>query len=136
MMAGRYDQPEAPESAPRLFDDALVPIEPYPTLVAVDPAGTNRPAETIQEAFDRFHAANPWVYAELERMALELVRAGHRRIGIGMLFEVLRWRWLRATTDTGSTFHLNNNYRSRYARLLMAHPELDDVFETRVVRTA
>ena len=133
----RYDQPEPAENAPRLFDDDLTPIEPYPTMVDVELPRGNRPAESIQEAFDRFHAANPWVYTELRSMTLELVRAGRDRIGMKMLFEVLRWRWLRATTDTSSTFHLNNSYTSRYARLIAENtPELEGVFETRRIKTA
>lgn len=131
----RYDQPEPALEAPTLFDPP--PLAPMPTLEPVDPPGTQRPPATIQEAFDRFHQANPWVAVELRGMALDLVDAGHERVGIGMLFEVLRWRYMRATTDTSSTFRLNNNYRSRYARLLADEcPALDGVFETRRLHTA
>lgn len=131
MRPARYDQPEA-ALAPTLFDPP--PLEPMPTLVAVDGA---RPAETIQQAFMRFHEANPWVAAELRRMALDLVAQGHQRVGIGMLFEVLRWRFMRGTDDPGSTFKLNNNYRSRYARMLeLTTPELAGRFETRALHTA
>ena len=125
----RYDAPRPAQMAPTLFDPP--PIAPRPTL---HPA---QPPATIQEAFENFHSLNPWVADELRRMALDLVRAGHQRIGLKMLFEVLRWRYMRGTTDPGSEFKLNNNYASRYARLLEATtPELEGRFQMRKVRTA
>lgn len=91
-------------------------------------------APTIDEAFDLFHTANPWVYDALVRLARDLVAAGRERVGIGMLFEVLRWQWALGTADPTSEFKLNNNYRSRYARLIMSREtDLDGVFETRAL---
>lgn len=94
-----------------------------------------QPGETLDEQFMRFHRANPWVFTKLRDMALELKKKGHSKIGIKMLFEVLRWQYYRQTTDTAS-FKLNNNYTSRYARLLMQEvPELKGGFETRTLQT-
>ena len=91
---------------------------------------------TIDRQFRVFHARNPWVYTELVAMTRDLVSRGHTRVGIGMLFEVLRWQTMRATTDPASDFRLNNNYRSRYARLIMdTCPDLAGVFETRRIST-
>ena len=42
---------------------------------------------SIEEKFEAFHAANPWVYTELLRMTRELVGRGHRRVGMKMLFD-------------------------------------------------
>jgi hypothetical protein len=90
---------------------------------------------SIQERFERFHQANPWVYESLRTLSLDLVGRGQTRIGIGMLFEVMRWHYARSTKDPSSDFRLNNDYRSRYSRLLMDNePELAFVFETRVLR--
>lgn len=90
---------------------------------------------SIQEAFQRFHGNNPWVLESLEVLTRDYLARGHTQVGIGMLFEVLRWQYDRATT--GDDFRLNNNYRSRYVRLLIArHPEWSDVFETRGLRSA
>lgn len=87
---------------------------------------------SIQAAFEQFHERNPWVYRHLVQLARDLHRRGRNKIGIGMLFEVLRWEYLRVTVDPDSDFKLNNNYRSRYARLIAArNPDLVDVFETR-----
>jgi hypothetical protein len=51
-----------------------------------------------------------------------------------MLFEVVRWE--HALDTSGSEgFRLNNSLTSRYARAIMAaHPDLDGLFETRVLR--
>lgn len=94
-------------------------------------------AASIQERFEAFHQLNPWVYDALEELTEEWVRNGHRRIGIGMLFEVLRWQYGRMTVDPASEFKLNNNYRSRYTRLLTEQrPEWADVFETRQLQAS
>lgn len=89
---------------------------------------------SIQDRFEAFHAANPWVFEALKRLALDARSRGRTRIGIGQLTEVLRWEYGRATR--GDDFKINNDFRSRYARLLMAVvPELDGVFETRELKT-
>jgi hypothetical protein len=91
-------------------------------------------AATIQERFEAFHRLNPWVLHALERLTADYLTHGARRVGIGMLFEVLRWRYTTATE--GDEFRLNNNYRSRYVRLLIErHPEWEPAFEVRALRT-
>jgi hypothetical protein len=109
-----------------LFDSASVPrfvVAPF--------------TGTIDDAFRAFHAANPWVYDALVELTRDLISRGHVRIGIGMLFEVLRWHWHRATVDPSSEFKLNNSYRSRYARLIMSREEdLAGVFELRRLTAA
>lgn len=91
--------------------------------------------ETIQQRFESFHKLNGWVLEALERMTVDYLERGHKRVGIGMLTEVLRWQYGRQTT--GDAFKLNNSYRSRYVRLMVErHPEWDDVFEQRVLKAA
>lgn len=86
---------------------------------------------TLDQQFDAFHAANPHVYSNLRRLALDAARRG-RKMGIKALYEVLRWQYSMNTTDDVSEFKLNNNYTSFYARLLMdQEPELAGYFETR-----
>lgn len=120
--------PTPPEPQP----DALFPIEDIPVLnTSAEP-----PAGSIEDRFRQFHEANPWVYERLRVLALDMVGRGHRRIGIGMLWEVLRWQYARATVSEDG-LKLNNDYRSRYARLLAESDErLSDAFETRRLRTA
>lgn len=92
---------------------------------------------TIQEAFEQFHRLNPWVFDALVTLARDLHRKGHQRIGIGMLFEVLRWNYLTRTVDPAGDFKLNNNYRSRYARMIAdTCPDLTAVFETRQLKAS
>lgn len=85
--------------------------------------------------FREFHATNPEVYQELVVLARQALARGKRKIGIGMLWEVMRWgRWLAITGD--DEFKLNNNYRSRYARLIMEQePDLRGIFEIRELKT-
>jgi hypothetical protein len=96
----------------------------------------HEPDATIQERFEAFHAANPAVYERLCDLARSLVRKGHQRVGIGVLWETLRYTEL-STRDAGSEFKLNDHYRSRYARLIADNePDLADVFELRKLRAA
>lgn len=91
---------------------------------------------TIQERFEAFHAANPWVYDAFVALTEDWIRRGHTRIGIKMLAEVLRWQYGRKTADS-SSFKLNNVFPSRYVRRMLAeHPEWADVFETRELKSA
>lgn len=99
--------------------------------VSVQPREHVGPRErTIAAAMWRFHLDNPHVYDEIVRLARRWKRAGHRKCGIGMIFEVLRWR--SGMRTGGDDFKLNNNYRSYYARMVMAQePDLDGIFELR-----
>jgi len=87
----------------------------------------------LDDEFEAFRRANPHVERELVALLNLWVARGRQRVGIGMLFEVLRWnRYLQ----TGhADFKLNNNHRSRYARLLMAnYPAFAGIFETRELK--
>jgi hypothetical protein len=106
-----------------LFDE-------YP--VVDHPVGHVGPTDgrTIEEMFWSFHHENPHVYDELVRLARRARRRGVARVGMKMLFEVLRWDF--ALRTGGDEFKLNNNYTSYYARLVMVNePDLEGVFETR-----
>lgn len=91
--------------------------------------------DTIQDRFESFNALNPWVLESFERMTADYLSRGHARIGIGMLTEVLRWHYSRQTA--GDAFKINNDYRSRYVRLLIErHPEWADAFQCRTLKAA
>ncbi len=105
--------------------ELIFPVKPEPEG-HVGPS----PEATIREAFLRFHRENPNVYVQLVQMAQQAHRAGASKLGIGMMFEVLRWQAVLRTR--GDDFKLNNNYRSYYARLILArNPELEGIFELR-----
>jgi len=120
---------------PSLFDLPTLPRPVLARVTRVVPVARSEHS-TIAEQFAAFDAANPAVYEALRHLALDLVRRGQKRIGIGMLYEVLRWQAAIATTDADSCFSLNNNLRALYARALMARePELAGVFEVRELRS-
>lgn len=102
----------------------------FPTLVT--PVLVGEPS--LDERFAAFHDANPQVYIELRRLALDAVRRGSIRLSIGMLYEVARWSAM--TTRGDDHWKLDNSYRSRYARLLAdSEPELSACFTMRELRT-
>lgn len=60
---------------------------------------------------------------------------GVEKIGIGHMFEVLRWEYHRRTKGDKDDFKLNNNYRSRYARLIVQlHPDIGEMLELRELK--
>lgn len=88
---------------------------------------------SISEDFQIFHEHNRGVYDFIVRQARSLKDIGHRKVGIGMLWEVLRWSRMQTT---GEDYKLNNNFRSRYARLIMEQePDLRGIFDIRELRS-
>lgn len=116
-----------------LFDPPALPPPPEPPR-ALTRSDTTDEARTATQKFWQFHRANPDVYVQLVRLARQMRARGRAQYGIGSLFEVLRWH--RALETEGDPFKLNNNWRSRYARLIAAQePDLSDFFETRQLRS-
>ena len=91
-----------------------------------------RAPNKLRERFEKFHAANPHVYAELHKLATQYRSArGDRQIGISLLFEVLRWHTM-LQTDSDDGFKLSDNYRAFYSRLLMeSDASLAGLFRTK-----
>lgn len=87
--------------------------------------------------FASFHANNPHVYEAFLLLARQARHVkGYRRIGINMLYEQLRWEGRFRVRPDDSGFFLNQNFTSRYARLIMdSEPDLADLFETRRLRS-
>jgi hypothetical protein len=96
---------------------------------------SNNP-DSISWRFLEFHRQNPQVYAELVRLVRVALGRGRKKIGIKMLWEVVRWNlWLRTDAESDG-FKMNNNYHSRYARLIMKNePDLAGVFEVRELKS-
>lgn len=90
---------------------------------------------TPRERFEAFHARNPHVYQRLVAMTRALRDRGHTRVGMKMLFEVLRHDYMLTTDDPDSDFKLNNSMTAFYSRLVMdLNPDLDGIYETRKQR--
>lgn len=91
---------------------------------------------TIQEQFEAFHRAHPDVYELFKRFAQELRAAGRPHYGAKAILERVRWHYATSSASA-EEFKINNNYTSRYARLLIAEcPEFADFFETRRLTSA
>jgi hypothetical protein len=88
---------------------------------------------SLSQQFEDFHRANPSVYNSLSILTRQWLRSGRGHLGMKMLFEVLRWQTAMATDDPHSDFKLNNNYTSRYARMLDA--EFPGVFQLRELKS-
>lgn len=111
--------------AGRLRDEEAE-IEAHPSALAARD-------DRVERAFRVYHAAHPWVLARLVSMVRRYHGIGKRR-GIGFFFEVLRHEYLMDSTD-GDGFKLNNNFRSRYARMIERdHPGLRGFFRKRRLR--
>jgi len=97
---------------------------------------THRPVPSALDLrFWVFHRQNQKVYETLKRLAMTMWQKGRKQIGVGMLWEVLRWE-MYLETSPDAEYKLNNSYRSRYARLLMLQePELANLFETRELKS-
>lgn len=84
-----------------------------------------------------FHRKHPEIYDEIVALARTLTAAGHKRLGIGMLWETMRYfRALHGLPDPGEAYKLNNNHRSHYSRMIVERePDLADKFELRELRS-
>jgi hypothetical protein len=84
--------------------------------------------------FIKFHEENPFVYQRLKELAIEWKEAGHDKIGIAMLYEVMRWTAGLKNKDIDG-YTLNNNYKAYYARMLMFNESsLRGMFEVRGIK--
>ena len=106
-------------------------IEPS---VEPDPSHTADDGSFADRRFREFHRDNPEVYEELMVLVRQALARGRKKIGIKMLWEVVRWNRFLRTTD--EKYKLNNNYHSRYARLIMNNElGLAGIFETRELKS-
>jgi hypothetical protein len=89
---------------------------------------------TIQERWDAWKAANPWVLPTVEHLIAAWLAAGHKRASLKQVWEVIRYQYGRTT---GDRFKANNDFTSRAARDILArHPEWADAIETRELRAS
>lgn len=91
---------------------------------------------SIQSLFETFHTKNPHVYKHLVTLARQVRDTGYKHYSINSLFERLRWHY-QFDVVTSDRFKLNNNFRSRYARLVMEkETDLQGFFKLRSVNHA
>lgn len=91
---------------------------------------------SIQQRYEQWRDANPWVLPALARLLDDWSAHGGRRVGVKAAAE---W-WMRffyARQIQTSDFRVNNSYTSRLARdLIEKYPHLAEVIETRELRAA
>ena len=96
------------------------------------PLNNGEPSK-LEIAFWTFHNTNPPIYRLLVKFARQWrERRGEDAVmGIGQLFERVRWE-ISMGTIGDANFKLNNNHRAFYARLIMdCNPDLDGIFRLR-----
>ena len=86
--------------------------------------------KSITARFKKFHAANPNVYDSLVTLARQFrSRRPDAKLGIAMLYEVLRWNFY-ISTDSDEPYKLTNDFKAFYARMIMDQEEdLAGVFQ-------
>lgn len=91
---------------------------------------------SIDERFQDFHRQNPHVFDILVEQSLRIKReAGVDHYGLQAIYEAVRFDRMVKTKGKDS-FKLNNDFVSRYARVIMdSVPELEGFFETRAIRS-
>jgi hypothetical protein len=93
------------------------------------------PRQSIDSQFREFHTRNPHIFEEITKRAFALRAAGQSKIGISLIFESMRYD--AAIKTLSRDFKLNNNFRSRYSRLLLdTFPTLRGVITTRTLQAA
>lgn len=96
--------------------------------------------DRIQRRFLKFHADNPHIYRLLVKYTRDAVLAREERgmsraYGIAAVVERVRWH-VNVEAQGAEEFKLPNDFRARYARLIMAQEQdLLGVFELRSLRT-
>jgi hypothetical protein len=89
----------------------------------------------IEERFLSFHRDNPDIYLTLARLARQAKASGRQKMGVKMLWEVMRWELIIQSTGSEG-YKLNNDFPSRYARLIMEQEQdLSTFFELRRLRS-
>lgn len=90
---------------------------------------------TIQDKFEKFHQENPRIFVLFVHYAKLLKKKGFTTYSAKAIFEQVRWH-MSVRVKNGKPYKLNNNYTSRYARLLTeTHPAFTDFFESRTLRS-
>ena len=88
----------------------------------------------LDKQFERYHAENPHVFELFRRFAFMAKNSGRTKYSARAIYH--RMRWHMDIEVKGDDYKLNNNYSSRYARLLIQKfPEFEGFFETRTLRS-
>lgn len=65
-------------------------------------------------------------------LTFALIRKGHTKLGVKMIWETMRYQYLKSARLDGDVYHLNNVYTASISRIWQAtYPQFADVFTTR-----
>ena len=88
--------------------------------------------EEMTEQVRVYHKENPGVWKLFCLFTQQLIDRGFVNYSANAVFERIRWQSDVASSNGGSTFRINNNYRAFYARAWMKlNPDYDGFFRTR-----
>lgn len=90
---------------------------------------------SIAARFERFHKANPHIYEAIVARLRSLRDTGVERTSVKAIVENLRWSPIGVRrTDTVKPFKIQNDFTSRYARLVAERdPDLAVMLEVRTI---
>ena len=93
--------------------------------------------DQMREQVQRFHDEHPEVWDLFVRFTRDRMNRGFKNYAVKAIFERIRWEVDGVGGNDRASFKLNNNYRSRYARLMaQTYPRFEGFFETRNLRSA
>lgn len=94
--------------------------------------------KSIEESFERFHEDNPEVLDLLIKYSRQVKARGFQHYSMDAIYHRVRWHYnIETHRDPNDEFKLNNNFTSRYARMIMEMcPDLKGFFETRVLKSS
>ncbi len=97
---------------------------------------TSKPKPTLEEAFRRFHAANPEVFRLFRKFAYQVLNNGLDHYSADAILHRIRWHMDIDVKERDGEFRLNNNHAAYYARLLMQEePMFEGFFTTRETKS-
>ena len=90
----------------------------------------------LNDAFDDYHRDNPQVFEAFKAASVKLKQNGRKHFGAKCIIEYIRFQTAIADKTGRDKFKINNNYTSRYVRLLeRERPEFVGFFAKRTIDT-
>lgn len=118
------------------IEDVFDHGKPAPDHATSRRVDASKPKLSIQSRFEEFHAGNPIIYELFCEYARQAKARGYDRIGIQFIAERIRWRINIESGDQHSKFKINQDYLSRYSRLIEEQePDLKGFFTKRTLVT-
>lgn len=102
-------------------------------------SNNNEGSLLIDKKFFEFHNKNPKVFELLVFLTKKAKKAGFKKYSIKTILHNIRWRMdidYNIKKPYGKPYKINNNFSSRYVRLLeKKYPEFIGFFEKRTLKT-